>query len=143
MSKLYAVSLSHCHNHRNGTFKWLENVRSILISCGFSGIWDNQSFPNRNWLVKSIRQKLTDLFLNEWKPQVESNSSCYIYRPFKQKFGFEEYLINAPAKYLIKFRTRNQRLPTENGRWRRIPRENRKCHLCHSDIGDEFHYLLV
>ena len=70
----------------------------------------------------------------------------YIYRLFKQKFGFEEYLINAPAKirkYLIKFRTRNHRLPTETGRWRRIPRENRKCHLCHSDIGDEFHYLLV
>ena len=144
--KLYAISLSHYHNHRNGIFKWLENVRSILISCGFSGIWDYQLFQNRNWFVKSTRQKLTDLFLNEWKSQVESNSLCYKYRLFKQKLGFEEYLINAPAKfrnYLIKFRTRNHRLPIETGRWRRIPREKRKCHLCHSDIGDEFHYLLV
>ena len=33
--------------------------------------------------------------------------------------------------------------PIETGRWRRIPRENRKCHLCHSDVEDEFHYLLV
>ena len=61
---------------------------------------------------------MTDLFLNEWKSQVEFNSSCYIYQLFKQKFGFEEYLINAPAKfrkYLIKFRTRNHRLPIETG----------------------------
>ena len=93
------ISLSRYHNHRNSTFKWLENVRSILISCGFSGIWDSQSFPNRKWLIKSTRQKLIDLFLNEWKSQVESNSSCYIYRRFKQKFGFEEYIINAPAKF--------------------------------------------
>ena len=42
----------------------------------------------------------------------------------------------------IKFRTRNHMLPVETGRWRRIPRENRKCHLCHLDIGDEYHYLI-
>ena len=78
-SKLYAISLSHYHNHRNDTFKWLENVRSVLISCGFSGIWDNHVFPNSKWLVKATNQKLTDLFLNEWKSQVDSNSSCYIY----------------------------------------------------------------
>ena len=103
-------------------------------------------FPNSKWLVKATHQKLTDLFLNEWKSQVDSNSSCYIYRLFKQTFGFEDYLIHAPAKfrkYLIKFRTRNHRLPIEIGRWRRTPRENRKCHLCNTDTGDEFHYLLV
>lgn len=145
-SKLYAISLVHYQNHRNSNFKWLDNVKNILISCGFSGIWDNQTFPNRNWLIKSTRQKLTDLFLNEWKSQVDSNTSCYIYRLFKQSFGFEKYLINTPAKfrkYLIKFRTRNHKLPIETGRWRGIPRENRKCHLCSLDIGDEFHYLLV
>ena len=130
-----------------GVFKWLENVRNILISCGFSGIWDNQVFPNRNWLIKSSRQKLTDLFLNEWQSQIENNTSCYIvYRLFKKNFGFENYLKTTPIKlrkYLIKFRTRNHKLPIETGRWRGISRENRKCHLCNSDIGDEFHYLLV
>ena len=34
-------------------------------------------------------------------------------------------------------------LPVETGRWRRIPRENRKCHLCHLDVGDEYHYFLT
>ena len=109
-------------------------------------MWDNHVFPNSKWLVKATHQKLTYLFLYEWKSQVDSNLSCYIYRLFKQKFGFEDYLIHAPAKfrkYLIKFRTRNHRLPIEIGRLRRTPRENRKFHLCNTDTGDEFHYLLV
>ena len=37
-SKLYTISLARFQNHRIKTFKWLENVRNILISCGFSGI---------------------------------------------------------------------------------------------------------
>ena len=100
------ISLSRYHNHRNSTFKWLKMLEAfwyLAVSVVF-GI--SQSFPNRNWLVKSTRQKLTDLFLNEWKSQVEYNSSWYIYQHFKQKFGFEENIINAPAKfrkYLIQF----------------------------------------
>ena len=121
-------------------------VKNILISCGFSGFWDMHTFPNGNWLIKATKQKLVDLFLNDWQCQVENNTSCYNYRLFKTKFCFEKYLVNVPAKfrkYLVKFRTRNHMLPVETGRWRRIPRENRKCHLCHLDVGDEYHYVLT
>ena len=54
--------------------------------------------------------------------------------------------MNVPAKfrkYLIKFRNRNYMLPVETGRWRPIPLQNRKFHLCHLDIGDEYHYVLT
>ena len=34
-------------------------------------------------------------------------------------------------------------LPIESGRYKKIPRVERLCHLCNrSEIGDEFHYLL-
>jgi hypothetical protein len=39
--------------------------------------------------------------------------------------------------------TVNHRLPIECGRWKHLERENRKCNLCNSDIGDEFHYILM
>ena len=29
------------------------------------------------------------------------------------------------------------------GRWKNIPRENRSCHLCNEEIGNEFTYLFV
>ena len=80
------------------------------------------------------------------KNECENNTSCSTYRIFKTCFGFENYLRVVPAKlrkFLIKIRTRNHKLPVDIGRWRRIPIDQRKCHLCDSDIGDEFHYILA
>lgn len=44
-------------------------------------------------------------------------------------------------KIMCKFRTANINLLIESGRWLGILRNERKCDLCKSDIGDEFHYL--
>ena len=44
-------------------------------------------------------------------------------------------------KNLCLFRTRNHILPIECGRWRNVDISERKCHLCHSGVGDEFHFL--
>ena len=65
---------------------------------------------------------------------------------FKERFEFEEYLVKTPGnllKYLVKFRTRNNRLPIEVGSWNNIELNNRKCELCNKNcIGDEFHYVI-
>lgn len=145
-SKLYFIAKTYFDEpNQNTCFKWFEHVRNILISCGYSGFWNSQTFPNKKWLIKSTKQKLTDLYINEWKNECESNTSCYIYRIFKTEFGYENYLSKVPSKFrnfLLNIRTRNHKLPIETGRWRRIPREFRKCHLCNNDLGDEYHYLL-
>ena len=44
---------------------------------------------------------------------------------------------------MIKYRTRNNKLPVEIGRWNKIPFNQRICKLCSADIGDEYHYLLI
>ena len=65
---------------------------------------------------------------------------------FKPTFGLEKYLVNLPFCYrvaLTKIRTANHKLPIEKGRYRNIPREERKCTLCNLDkVGDEFHFIL-
>ena len=130
---------------QNTCFKWFEEVRNILISCGNIGFWDSLNFPNKNWLLKSTKQKLTDLYFNEWNNTCSNKTFCYIYELFKTSFGFENYLTKVPfklRKYLIQIRTRNHRIPVEKGRWRRIPREKRKCQLYSQDIEDEIHYIL-
>lgn len=66
---------------------------------------------------------------------------------FKLELNFEKYFeILDLHEFIIlcKYRTTNQRLPIETGRWNNVDRNDRKCHLCNLDsIGDEFHYLLV
>ena len=77
--------------------------------------------------------------------KLECWSNAINYRIFKDTFGFEDYFnILDENDFLIfcKFRTANHRLPIECGRWQNLERENRKCNLCNSDIGDEFHYIL-
>ena len=104
---------------------------------------NTHQFPNRIWLAKAVKQKLIDIFLNKWKVEVETIPSSYIYRIFKADFEFEYYLTHIPfsvRKYLLKFRTLNHKLLVETGRWRNIPRNERKCL---NDIGDEYHYLMV
>jgi len=102
--------------------------------------------PNLLWLKKMFSLKLSDLFINNWYSTINMSSKCKNYRIYKTSFGFEEYLRNTPTtflKYMIKFRTRNNRLPVEVGCWTNINYEDRKCKLCDSNcVGDEFHYIL-
>ena len=96
--------------------------------------------------MKTIKPRLSDLYINEWRIECDPNISCYMYRIIETNFGFENYLTKILfklKKFLIYFRTRNHRLPIEIGRRKRIPRELRICHLCRNEMGDRFHYLLA
>jgi hypothetical protein len=78
----------------------------------------------------------------EW--YLQPCSKAINYRIFKYTFGFEDYFnILDENDFLVfwKSRTVNHRLPIECSRWQNLERENRKCNLCNSDIGDEFHYI--
>ena len=129
-------------------YLWLKGVRNILIKCGLSGIWENQSQTNfsSKWLYSTVKQKLKDLFLQQWYSSIEQSNACSNYKLFKSTFGLEEYLIKNPPTFLnllIKFRTRNHKLPIEKGKYQNVLFNERLCTLCNTDIGDEYHYLLV
>jgi recombinational DNA repair protein RecR len=34
-------------------------------------------------------------------------------------------------------------MPIETGMWQNISREDRICHLCRDEVGDEYHYLFL
>lgn len=140
-----ARSYYNCCNitNRSFYFRWIHCIKSILCNCGFSGIWENNDFPNQKWLSLSIKQKLTDIYLNEWYQNVQMDKN---YRLFKKSFIFENYISKVPYNmlpYIISFKTRNHKLPVEIGRWNKIEYNRRHCDLCKQDIGDEYHYLLI
>jgi hypothetical protein len=43
---------------------------------------------------------------------------------------------------LARFRTCNQKLPIETGRWNNVPRDQRICHPCGIVMGYEYHYIM-
>ena len=45
-------------NRNRINVKWINNIKEILCSLGFSAVRASQSFLNKTWLVKSINSKL-------------------------------------------------------------------------------------
>jgi hypothetical protein len=62
--------------------------------------------------------------------------------PLNFKSHEDSFILTSKQIFLSKLRTCNLKIPIEMGRWKNIPRENRSCHLCNEEIGNEFHYLL-
>ena len=87
---------------------------------------------------------LCDQYLQQWNSEKCNSSRGINYRMFKHDFKLKNYLLKLStknARILCKFRTGNVKLPIETGRWFNIERDDRICHLCNSDVGDEFHYI--
>ena len=130
-------------NTLKNRFPWFFTVKSILIKCGLNDIWNDQQMINPKWIKLAVKRKLKDIFLSNWYSLIENSSNSQFYKCFKNSFGYESYLHTTPRSLLfplIRFRTRNHRLPIETGNWNRTPINDRKCQTCNK-IGDEFHFL--
>ena len=79
---------------RDRNFMWLKYVKHILCNCGFNYIWESQ---NELWLEHSIKQNLTDQYLQTWLSSVNDSPKALNYRIYKDNLVFENIL-----KYFIK-----------------------------------------
>ena len=127
----------------NCTFKWLEYIESIFNDTGMGYVFANQDSTDYNIIIKQILQ---DQFIQKWVNESQLSSRGQFYSSFKEKFCFEKYLIKLPENsriWITKLRTSNLKIPIETGRWHNIPVNERICHKCNENIGDEFHYMFV
>ena len=138
---LYLLA-SRNHNINSIRSPWISFIKGILDECGLCNIYLCTQV-NVLWLKHTVKRILCDQYLQQWNS--ENNSSRGInYRMFKHDFKLENYLLKLStknARILCKFKTGNVKLPIETGRWFNIERDDRICHLCNSDVGDEFHYI--
>lgn len=128
------------------TLKWIRYIKSIFENCGMLDIWLSNNFVNKTWLTNSVKQRLCDQYVQQWHSDINNSAKGISYRLFNDNFIFQSYLSsNISIKnriILSKFRCINHKLPIETGRWQNVPKENRICNLCHSDLGDEYHYIM-
>ena len=96
------------------------------------------------WLIYTVKLKHRDQFEQTWHSLIDDSPKANNYKLFKTSFQKEHYfelLEHKKAIDFCRFRTTNNMLPIEQGKWDNIDRNNRICFLCNSDIGDEFHYI--
>ena len=92
-----------------------------------------------------LKAYIKDIFHNIWKTKLEESIKGKTYQAFKTERCYERYLDHLDRKSrraLIKFRTSDHKLMIEEGRHKRIPRENRWCKFCSTEIEDEQHMLV-
>jgi hypothetical protein len=93
-------------------FMLLKYVKHILYNCGFNYIWESPTFINELWLKNSIKQNLTDQYLQTWLSSVNDSPKALNYRIYKDNLFFENYLNILNDKdnlTLSKFRTTNHK----------------------------------
>ena len=127
--------------------KWLSCIHDILIKTGNNDLWINFTLVDNLWIKYSVKNGLTDLFIQKWHSDIEASSMSRFYKIVKNDTDIDFYLQHLSRKYvlsLLQFRLSNHRLPVETGRWFHINYYDRKCHLCSCNtIGDEYHHLFI
>ena len=128
----------------NVNFKWINHIKSIFDNVGLSYVCNQQNPIHLVELKLTVKQKLTDQFIQKWYNLIATSSRGNLYGQFKMEFKLENYLLKLSPNeraLITKLRCCNLKIPVETGRWVNIPREERICHLCHNDIGSEYHYI--
>ena len=134
---------------RMGKKNWASNVKTLLDNFGFSYVWDNPFTVNLKSFHLIFRERVIDVFKQEWFNKISLSGSLTLYKNFKQSFGIENYLDVLPSKlriHISKLRLSAHQLRIETGRYarNRLERALRLCTICDkSDIEDENHFVLV
>ena len=98
------------------------------------------------YTTKEMRKVTEEVFSNQWKQKLQASTKADTYRTFKTNMRFETYLSHPRRKERVamtKLRISDHKLMVEKGRHAQpiIPREDRKCHMCTTEVENEVHFL--
>ena len=125
---------------------WATSVRDILNNSGFGGVWVSQTVLNKNEFLSAFKQRVRDMYLQNWSEEVAGSSTGRLFRYLKEDFKFEPYLnlLNRAQRIaLTRIRLSSHIFNIERGRWARTRtnRGDRLCSAC-SVLECEFHCLV-
>ena len=131
----------------DSSYNWASKVKKLLHENGYGDVWENQGVYNPDAFMYVFRQRLIDIYKQNWNTRLTESPRARFYRVVINDLSFYEQLDKIHNKShrnaLARLITSSHRLRVETGRWERpvIPYESRICTMCHK-LDDEFHFLL-
>ena len=125
---------------------WVSLLKDLLFRYGFGYFWMLQKIDNPNSFLRTFKERISDIYKQEWQISVNETSSNRLYKHIKERFHFEPYLnlVNkAKRLHISKVRLSSHLFLIERGRWgtKKLKLEERKCEICNV-LEDEYHCLI-
>ena len=126
---------------------WASSVKHLLSKYGFMNVWLSQGVVNSNSFLQHFKQRVRDIFIQEWHARLENSNRARYYVNIAN-FKYQTYLDTLTVKKfqqnLTRLRVSSHKLEVECGRWtrpERTPLDNKKCKMWNI-LEDEFHFIL-
>ena len=130
--------------HNDGKINWVSEIHKLLTELGFTEIWNKQYLDVS--FIPLIKQRIFDQEKQIVLGKISDSSKCFLYRHLLYSYDMQLYLKKPIPKKLqnciSRFRLSSHSLSIETGRYHNIVQTNRLCPICHTDIEDEFHFIL-
>ncbi len=133
-----------------GRHTWATDIKLLLYGIGFGYVWLSQGVGNIVTFICTLKQRLTDICMQDWSSEISYMSKLSSYQSFKYDLMPEPYLycVNyfVYRRALSKLRCSNHRLAIEKQRGT-IERRLRYCKYCVNInievIEDEYHFVMI
>ena len=146
LREIYSVMFNECENPAPPRNNWLFNIKEELSRLGLAYLWHEQTTLSLKIHFPVIRQRIIDHCVQSLFADMCVSQKCIVYKHLVDHFCLQFYLCKpipvACKKQICKIRMSSHNLFVESGRSQNIPRSERICQLCNSDIEDEFHFVL-
>ena len=129
-------------------------IKLFREKINFSHVWTNQSTFSKAKLLHAVTVRLKDFYISFWRKclfddsaNVTNGNKLRTYRTFKTSYCLENYLLSSnnsrkEISTFAKIRISCHKLHIEEGRYRKIPLQEKICQLCNVEVEDEKHFVL-
>jgi hypothetical protein len=123
---------------------WVSNVRNILSQSGFHVVWLSQGVGNVNIFVRTLKERLIDMYRQEWDGVIRDKERYRLFSLFKNSIDYERYIsfIDVYCFRVAFTQARLNALPINANlhRFSEKP-EDKFCPFCKNVIEDETHIV--
>eukprot|EP00745_Piridium_sociabile_P024691 TRINITY_DN39152_c0_g3_i6.p1 TRINITY_DN39152_c0_g3~~TRINITY_DN39152_c0_g3_i6.p1 ORF type:complete len:696 (-),score=54.33 TRINITY_DN39152_c0_g3_i6:199-2037(-) len=129
---------------RVGKNCWATKVRDILCETGFNIVWLQHGVGNVKEFLIIFKQRIVDMFIQDWNGTIREHDRFDIYRSFKTIFEKEKYVYDMDT-YCFRVAITQLRfnvLPLNNNMHRYSEHsKDKNCPFCEKQIENEHHLL--
>lgn len=124
---------------------WATCVKNLLFSLGFGYAWINQGVGCEKVFLSLLKQRLIDVYIQEWNGSITTKDMYENYRMFKLTFVREDYFdymdIKCFRDCLVKLRLGILPINGSAFNCKIGSSENNRCNFCRNVIESESHFV--